>query len=193
MTSNISLFKIPTPVAALCHVRTDHRRPLLPSIVTRLRDGWPGFASRQGQGLFFSSPPLCPDRLWGPPSLLSIWYRFFSQGVKQPKPEANHSPPSTAEVKNAWSNTATPPYFFMAWHFIKHRDINLTFTFIYCVGRGLRCADHQSKESLIVPWQLIFRNWNSLCLFTSELFYFPNIFISHASEDSHIGHHLFGV
>jgi hypothetical protein len=29
--------------------------------------------------------------------------------VKRPELEADHSPPSTAEVKNAWSYTSTPP------------------------------------------------------------------------------------
>jgi hypothetical protein len=30
-------------------------------------------------------------------------------GVKQPEREADHSPPSSVEVKNAWSYTSTPP------------------------------------------------------------------------------------
>jgi len=30
-------------------------------------------------------------------------------GVKQPGREADHSPPSSAEVKNVWSYTSTPP------------------------------------------------------------------------------------
>jgi hypothetical protein len=30
-------------------------------------------------------------------------------GVKRPGSEADHSPPSSAEVKNAWSYTSTPP------------------------------------------------------------------------------------
>jgi hypothetical protein len=29
--------------------------------------------------------------------------------VKRPRREADHSPPSSAEVKNAWSYTSTPP------------------------------------------------------------------------------------
>jgi hypothetical protein len=39
----------------------------------------------------------------------------LSLGVKWPGREADHSPPSSAEVKNAWSYTSTPPYTFMAW------------------------------------------------------------------------------
>jgi hypothetical protein len=33
----------------------------------------------------------------------------FSLAVKRPGREADHSPPSSAEVKNAWSCTSTPP------------------------------------------------------------------------------------
>jgi hypothetical protein len=48
---------------------------------------------------FFSSPPL-PERLWGPLSLLSNGYQgSLSLGVKRPGREADHSPPSSAEVK----------------------------------------------------------------------------------------------
>jgi hypothetical protein len=35
--------------------------------------------------------------------------------------EADHSPPSSVEVKNAWSCTATLPYIFIAWYLVKHR------------------------------------------------------------------------
>jgi len=47
------------------------------TIGSRLRAGWPGFYSRRGQWHFFSSPSR-PDRLWGPPSLLSngCWGSF---------------------------------------------------------------------------------------------------------------------
>jgi hypothetical protein len=33
----------------------------------------------------------------------------FLSGVKRPRHEANHSPPSSAEIKNAWNYTSTPP------------------------------------------------------------------------------------
>jgi len=43
-------------------------------------------------------------------------------GVKRPGHEADHSPPSSAEVKNAWSYTSTPQYVFVALCLVKHRD-----------------------------------------------------------------------
>jgi hypothetical protein len=35
--------------------------------------------------------------------------RALFLGVKRPEREADHSPPSSAEVKDAWSYTTTPP------------------------------------------------------------------------------------
>jgi hypothetical protein len=45
-------------------------------------------------------------------------------------PEADHSHPSSAEVKSAWSCNSTPQYVFMAWCSVKkrHRD---KFTFVF--------------------------------------------------------------
>jgi hypothetical protein len=53
--------------------------------------------------------------------------------VKRPGGEADHSPPSRAEVKNARSYTSIPQYVFMAWYLVKHRD-NFTF---YCMMRSV--------------------------------------------------------
>jgi hypothetical protein len=39
-----------------------------------------------------------------------------------PGSETDHSPPSSAEVKNTWSYTYIPQYACMAWCLIKHRD-----------------------------------------------------------------------
>jgi len=36
--------------------------------------------------------------------------------------EADHSAPSSAEVKNEWRYTSTPYYAFIAWCLVKHRD-----------------------------------------------------------------------
>jgi hypothetical protein len=59
-----------------------------------------GRGSIPGRGKRFSSTPQRPYRLWGPFSLISNGYRAVFPGVKQPGREADHSPPSSAEVKN---------------------------------------------------------------------------------------------
>jgi hypothetical protein len=43
--------------------------------------------------------------------------RALSLGVKQLGHETDYSPPSYAEVKNAWSYTSTPQYIFMVYSF----------------------------------------------------------------------------
>jgi len=57
---------------------------------------------------FFSSSEL-PGRLWGPPIPLFIGYQGSFPGVKRPRRQVNHSPPSIAEVKNEWRHTFTSP------------------------------------------------------------------------------------
>jgi hypothetical protein len=42
--------------------------------------------------------------------------------VKWLEPEADHSPPSTTEVKNMWRYISTPPYVFIMWCVISHRN-----------------------------------------------------------------------
>jgi hypothetical protein len=65
-----------------------------------------------GSRIFTSS--YRTDRLWGPPNLPYNGYRGSFLGVKRPEREADHSPPTSAEVKKMWISTSTPPYVFMA-------------------------------------------------------------------------------
>jgi hypothetical protein len=53
---------------------------------------------------------------------------LFPWGVKRPGREADHSPPSSAKVKNVWSYTSIPPLLFMEWCLVNHRD-KFVFTF----------------------------------------------------------------
>jgi hypothetical protein len=50
--------------------------------------------------------PTQPPIQWVPGAL--------SPGVKRPGCEADHSAPTSAEVKKMWIYTSTPPYAFMA-------------------------------------------------------------------------------
>jgi hypothetical protein len=100
-------------------------RAVIAQSVWRWITGWTigilGFDSRRGLRIFLfttvsrtalgpTQPPI--QRVPGTVSL----------GVKRPGREADHTPPSSAEVKNAWSYTSTPQYVFMAWCLVKHKD-----------------------------------------------------------------------
>jgi hypothetical protein len=45
----------------------------------------------------------------------------LSLALKWPGLETDHSSPSSAEIKSAWSFKSTPPYAFKVWCLIKHR------------------------------------------------------------------------
>jgi len=88
------------------------------------------FQLEAGIFLFITAPrpvvaPTQPPTPWLPGTL--------SLGAKQPAREADHSPKSIAEVKNAWIYIAVSPNVFMSWCLIKHRE-NLTFILIFCGG-----------------------------------------------------------
>jgi hypothetical protein len=44
-------------------------------------------------------------------------------GIKQPEREADYSSPSSAEVKNEWRYTSTPPYALVAWCSVKAQGL----------------------------------------------------------------------
>jgi hypothetical protein len=55
--------------------------------------------------------PTNPSPQWVPGVLF--------EGLKGPVRETDHTPPSSAEFKNAWSCTSTLPYIFMFWCLVK--------------------------------------------------------------------------
>jgi hypothetical protein len=71
-----------------------------------LATGWKIRNSNPGRGKRFLSSP---DWIWDPPSLLFNKYRDSYLRAKRPEREVDHSPPSSAEVKNEWSYTSAPP------------------------------------------------------------------------------------
>jgi hypothetical protein len=85
-----------------------------------------GFESRRGMVIFLFT--TASTTALGPTQLPSQWISgALSLGVKRPGRELDHSPASSAEVKNAWSYIPLPQYSFMAWCSVKHRH-NFTFT-----------------------------------------------------------------
>ena len=75
------------------------------------------------RGKNFSLFEKRPDWLWDPS-------RGSFPEVKRPRPNADHSSPSNAEVKNEWSHTSTPP---TGLHGVER--INFTFTFHFRISR----------------------------------------------------------
>jgi hypothetical protein len=75
---------------------------------------------------------LLASQLW-----CFVLYSSVSLGVKQPGREAHCSPPTSAEIKNAWIYTSTPLYVFMAWYFFQHGDnFDFTLSLIKCKEPG---------------------------------------------------------
>jgi len=73
------------------------------------------FDSRKGRE-FFPSPGSGAHAV-SYPKLIGGSYL----GVKRPGREAEHSPPSSAETKKAWSYTSTSSYVFVVWCLCKCR------------------------------------------------------------------------
>jgi hypothetical protein len=73
-------------------------------IATELWAGRSGDRNPVGVEIFRT----CPDRPWGPPSLLYHGYRVFPGSKERPGGEANSSPPSNAVVKKEYSYTSIP-------------------------------------------------------------------------------------
>jgi hypothetical protein len=83
----------------------------------RLGAGWSGFRFPVGAGNF-----SLHHRIQTGTEAHRASYPMSTRGslgVKRPGREADHSPPSSAEVDNACSCTSTPLYAFMAWCSVK--------------------------------------------------------------------------
>jgi hypothetical protein len=95
-----------------------------------LRAGWLGVWDQAGAGNFTlhhrvqtGSGAYPASNQWVPGPL--------SLAVKRPRREADHSPPSSAKVKNAWSYNSTPQYAFMGWFSIKAQGQLYLLPFFY--------------------------------------------------------------
>jgi hypothetical protein len=84
------------------------------------------------------------------PPIQLVWWAV-SSGVKRPGCEADHSPPSSAEVKNAWSYLPTPQYVFMEWCLVKHRD-NFTFYLMIIHGKWSHAVLPCSCRIFVAPF-----------------------------------------
>jgi hypothetical protein len=78
-------------------------------------DDWGSIPGRGKIFLYSTAARLALE----PTPLLSNGYRWrFPSGVKWPECEVDHSPPSSAEVRNCGVIRPVPPSVFMAWYLI---------------------------------------------------------------------------
>jgi hypothetical protein len=93
---------------------------------------------------------LCPDRL-RPTQPAVHWV----PGIKRPGREAEHSPPFSANVKNAWSYISTPPYVYMASLSDKyiHISSDLIFESLKCFEIYVQCSYVRSIVTCYRPRQ----------------------------------------
>jgi hypothetical protein len=100
------------------NVKIYHRGPNQPILVTApfktcgIRVGGVRFSAGAGN---FSLHHCLQTDSGAHPASYPMGTRGFFLGVKRSGREADHSPPSSAEVKNAWSYTSFPHCIFMAW------------------------------------------------------------------------------
>jgi len=96
---------------------------------------------RQGLGIFlFTTVSTQPPFQWVPGAL--------SLGVKRQEREAGHSPPSSAEVKNAWSFNSIP---LIRLHGVG--QFYLAITFVFWFSLYSRFGHPFSKVSLLLVGQ----------------------------------------
>jgi hypothetical protein len=86
-----------------------------------------------------STPVLWPTQ---PPIQWALG--TFSPVVKRPGREANHSPPTSAEVKDTWIYTSIPLYVSMG----VSTETNFTFTFLYVFGVPIHSLAVRSFKNL---------------------------------------------
>jgi hypothetical protein len=70
---------------------------------------WTIWGSNSGRGKRLFSSAELTDQLWEPSCLVFDGYKVYFPGVKRPGRETDHSPTSSAEVKNEFNYTSAPP------------------------------------------------------------------------------------
>ena len=134
--------------------------PPLPSagvaqLVQQLATDWTARGSSPGGGEIFRT---CPDRPWGPPSLLYNGYRVFPGGKERPGRDADPSPPSSAVVKKEQSYTYTRLWAIRPVQSLSAcTSVHFTFTFT-CLVLRLKMLNYTYtvEPRSIVPATIVF-------------------------------------
>ena len=85
-----------------------------------------------------------PHRFWGPPNLLFNGYRDSFRGLKRLGREVDHSPSSSAEVKNGWCYTSTPP---LCLYVVDRNHFAFLIFFFSCDSQGLLIIEDSRSHS----------------------------------------------
>jgi hypothetical protein len=72
---------------------------------------------------------------------------LFPKCVKRTGHEAGRSPPTSADVKNEWRSTSTPPHFFMAWYLIRYMDRPDNLSQCHRIAQQEQWVKHRVKTS----------------------------------------------
>jgi hypothetical protein len=114
--------------------RPSRRLVILRNKLSSWATGWTigvlGFDSQREVGIFLFT--TASRTALGPTQPPIQWVSgALSLGVKRPGREADHSPPSSTEVKNAWNYISTPQYAFMAWCSVKKEAQGHLYLYLY--------------------------------------------------------------
>jgi hypothetical protein len=92
---------------------------------------------------------VCPLHSPGP-TLLPFWW---VAGLRRPESDPAYSPPSSSELTNSWSCTATDPYVFMACCLTKRRDgfTNLASLLLFVGGYSTTLLESKLC-SVMIKW-----------------------------------------
>jgi hypothetical protein len=93
--------------------------------------------------------------------LIKQWMSSFTG----PEREADHSPPSSSEVKNAWSISPLPQYAFMMWCSVKAQGQ----LYFYLTRWRIFLKFYVRHRNVVMDWSPV------LCLYSRLQYYFQNI------------------
>jgi hypothetical protein len=104
--------------------------------------------------------PTQPPIQWVPGTPLA--------GVKRAGREADHPPPTSAEVNKTWVYTSTPPYVFVACaKLVKHRD-NFTVIVFHCNTKYILCYSIFKDSCRVLSSLNLNCNKSSSCLYAHK-------------------------
>jgi hypothetical protein len=125
------------------------RAGIAQSYSARLRAGWSGVQIPEQLGISFFTTTARPALRPTQPPLQWVPGALSPEG-RRPGRETDHSPPSSAEVKNEWSYTSTPRIRLhgVVLSYEKHRD-NFMFYLLHSVLKSIYSKATETHDSRV--------------------------------------------